>query len=228
MSLTAVEDGLKRKALQALAASRTFGALERSALDHLASAGHPVPLEHGAVLFQRGDEGDAVFVVLEGELEVRTVGRDGRELRIAALPAGSLIGEMAALDGASRSADVVAARRCQLWRISRTALLGALKAHPDAALALLAELSGRLRAANAALELVSRRDLEAQLAFLLLAERNRTGLVVLTQTEMARRIGFSREKVNRRLHAWAAEGWVAIDRQGVQVKAAERLQSLAP
>ena len=228
MSSTTVEDGLKRKAVAALAASRTFGALDRRALDHLAAAGHTVPLERGAVLFLKGDEGDAAFVVLEGELEVRTVGKDGRELRIAALPAGSLIGEMAALDGASRSADVVAARRCQLWRISRTALLDTLKAHPDAALAVLAELSGRLRSANAALELASRRDLEAQLAYLLLAERNRAGVVTLTQTEMARRIGFSREKVNRRLHAWAHEGWVVIDRQGVQVQAPEQLAALAP
>jgi len=45
---------------------------------------------------------------------------------------------------------------------------------------------------------------------------------------MARRIGFSREKVNRRLHAWAGEGWVALERQGVQVKVPERLAALAP
>jgi CRP-like cAMP-binding protein len=228
MSSVAAEDGLKRKALAALAASRTFGALDRTALDHLASAGHSVALERGAALFLKGDQGDAAFVVLEGELEVRTVGKDGRELRIAAHAPGGLIGEMAALDGAARSADVVAARRCLLWRIPRTALLGTLTAHPGAALALLAELSGRLRAANAALELASRRDLEAQLAFLLLSERNRVGAVALTQTEMARRIGFSREKVNRRLHAWADEGVVAIERQGVLVRVPERLAALAP
>lgn len=197
-------------------------------LEHLAAAGQPVSLERGAPLFLKGDEGDAAFVVLEGELEVRTIGKDGRELRIAAHAPGGLIGEMAALDGAPRSADVAAATRCALWRIPRSALLETLKAHPAAALALLAELSGRLRAANAALELASRRDLEAQLAFLLLAERNRAGVVALTQTEIARRIGFSREKVNRRLHAWADEGWVALERRGVQVKIPERLAALAP
>jgi CRP/FNR family transcriptional regulator, cyclic AMP receptor protein len=228
MSSTTVEDGLKRKALAALAASRTFGALDRAVLEHLAAAGHPVSLERGSPLFLKGDEGDAAFVVLEGELEVRTIGKDGRELRIAAYASGGLIGEMAALDGAPRSADVVAARRCALWRVPRSALLDTLTAHPAAALALLAELSGRLRAANGALELASRRDLEAQLAFLILAERNRAGVVTLTQTEIARRIGFSREKVNRRLHAWAAEGWVALERQGVQVRAPERLAGLAP
>jgi len=227
MSSTGVEEGWRR-ASAALRASPIFGVLPPAALDQLARAGHPVALERGAVLFLKGDEGDAAYVVLEGELEVRTVGKDGKELRIATHPEGGLIGEMATLDGAQRSADVVAARRCRLWRAPRTALLETLRGHPDAALALLAELTGRLRSANAALERASGRHLEAQLAFLLLSERNRVGAVALTQTEMARRIGFSREKVNRRLHAWALEGLVAIERQGVLVKAPERLGALAP
>ena len=222
------EDGWRRRASAALASSRIFGVLSASALDQLVRAGHPVALERGAVLFLRGEDGDAAYVVLEGELEVRTVGKDGKELRIAAQPEGGLIGEMAALDGAPRSADVVAARRCRLWRVPRSALLETLRTHPEAALTLLAELTGRLRSANAALERASGRHLEAQLAFLLLSERNRVGAVALTQTEMARRIGFSREKVNRRLHAWADEGVVAIERQGVLIRAPERLQALAP
>jgi CRP-like cAMP-binding protein len=228
MSLPEGVDGWSRRASAALASSPIFGVLPQGALDQLARSGHLVALERGAVLFVRGEDGDAAFVVLEGELEVRTVGRDGKELRIAVHPEGGLIGEMAALDGAKRSADVVAARRCRLWRVPRAALLETLRGHPEAALALLAELAARLRAANAALERASRRDLEAQLAFLLLSERNRAGAVALTQTEMARRIGFSREKVNRRLHAWAAEGVVAIERHGVLVRAPERLAALAP
>jgi CRP-like cAMP-binding protein len=228
MSSAGSEEGWRGRALSALASSRIFGVLPASALNQLAHAGHPVTLELGALLFQKGEDGDAAFVVLEGELEVRTVGKDGRELRIAALPEGALIGEMAALDGAQRSADVVAARRCRLWRVPRSALFETLRSHPEAALALLMELTGRLRAANAALERASRHDLEAQLAFLLLSERNRLGAVALTQTEMARRIGFSREKVNRRLHAWADEGVVAIERQGVLIRLPERLAALAP
>lgn len=228
MSATAGEEGWRRRASAALASSRIFGVLSAPALDQLVRAGHQVSLERGAVLFLKGEDGDAAFVVLEGELEVRTVGRDGKELRIATHPEGGLIGEMAVLDGAPRSADVVAARRCTLWRAPRVALLETLRKQPEAALALLTELTARLRAANAALERASRHDLEAQLAFLLLSEHNRLGTVALTQTEMARRIGFSREKVNRRLQAWADEGLVTIERQGVLIRAPGRLRALAP
>jgi hypothetical protein len=45
---------------------------------------------------------------------------------------------------------------------------------------------------------------------------------------MARRIGFSREKVNRKLHVWARAGWVAVERQGVLIRRLEPLEQLAP
>jgi CRP-like cAMP-binding protein len=222
------EADFRRRALAALAANGVFAALPPEALAELAEAGHPANLERGTPLFLKGDEGDAAFVVLEGELEVRTISKEGRELRIAAYPAGGLIGEMAVLDGAPRSADVVAARRSLLWRLPRAAVLDALTRNPKAAIALLAELTRRLRAANGALELASRRNLDAQLASLLVAEKNRTNHVVLTQTEMARRIGFSREKVNRKLHAWAGQGLVSVEPQGVLIKQIEAVRRLAP
>jgi CRP-like cAMP-binding protein len=214
--------------MAALASSSIFGALDPAALASLAASGHLVALEHGATLFLRGEEGDAAYVVLDGELEVRALSEEGRELRIAALAGGAVVGEMSVLDGAARSADVVGARRSTLWRLPRAAVLAALRDHPEAAIALMIELSGRLRAANARLELVSRRRLENQLAALLVAEQNRQGVVAMAQTEMARRIGFSREKVNRQLHRWSATGWLALERRGVRLLQSEALRQLAP
>jgi DNA-binding transcriptional regulator LsrR (DeoR family) len=51
-------------------------------------------------------------------------------------------------------------------------------------------------------------------------------LVALTQTEIARRIGASREKVNRKLHEWVSEGWVAISRSGVRLLQRRELTAL--
>ena len=61
----------------------------------------------------------------------------------------------------------------------------------------------------------------------MIARRNRLGFVTLTQTEMARLTGYSREKINRKLHAWAEKGWVAVERTGVAVKQAAPLQAIA-
>jgi CRP/FNR family transcriptional regulator, cyclic AMP receptor protein len=200
-----------------LAASLVLGRLDHEARLTLARGGRPLELDAGQMLFEAGAPGDAAFVVLEGELEVRRQTLDGRELRISALQAGAVVGEMAVLDGAPRSADVIAVRRSRLWRIPRAALLRLIERDSEAALGLLAELSRRLRAADAELEAARLLDLGGRLARLLLSERSPRQLVALTQTEMARRLGHSREKVNRKLASWAKSGWVEVTREGVRI-----------
>lgn len=209
--------------LAALAQSPVLGVLDDAARGRLAASGASVALAAGALLFQAGDPGDAAFVLLSGELEVKTQGPDGREVRLIALRPGAVVGEMAVIDGAARSADVCATRKSRLWRVPRSALIEALEHDPRAALALMGELSRRLRAANAAFEAQRLFDLGGRLAQLLLAERSGRAPVAMTQTEMARRLGLSREKVNRKLHAWAERGWVELTGSGVRVVEEERL-----
>lgn len=193
----------------------------------LARAGGPLDLEPGGLLCQAGDPGDAVFVILDGEIEIRRLSTGGRELRLMALGAGALVGEMAVFDGGARSADMVASRRTRLWRLPRQALLDTLEAEPKALLALIAELSRRLRAANAALEARSTLDLGGRLAGLLMAEQTGRGLVPLSQSELARRLGASREKVNRKLREWNASGWVETTPAGLRILGETRLRSLS-
>lgn len=217
---------LRRSVAQAIGSSQVLQVLSEAGRLRLADVGSPVDLAPGAVLCQAGDPGDAVFVVLEGEIEVRATSAGGRDVRFLALGAGALVGEMAALDGGPRSADMVAARRCRLWRIPRAALVEALEAEPRAAVALIAELSRRLRATNAALEAETVLDLGGRLARLLVAEAGARGVVALTQTEIARRLGASREKVNRKLHDFAGEAWIELTPAGIRLRQPARLQAL--
>jgi CRP-like cAMP-binding protein len=210
----------------AIRASSVLHLLPERSRARLAAAGSAIELKAGTVLFQAGDPGDAAYVVLSGEIEVRQVSAGGRDLRHTALGPGALVGEMAALDGGARSTDVVAARRTRLWRIPARALLEVLEADPPTAVALMAEFSRRLRVANAELQAATSLDLAGRVARLLVTERGPKDLVVLTQTEMARRIGASREKVNRKLHAWAAEGWVEVEPAGVRLLDLPRLKAL--
>ena len=217
----------QRGASEVLRASTVFSILSESALERLVAAGSPVALQPGDFVCRIGDAADAAYVVLSGELEIRTVGLDGRELRFTAFTVGALVGEMAVLDGGNRSADMAAARRTTLWRIPRDALFRALEQEPRAALAVIAELSRRLRRLNQAMEQVTRLDLGGRLAILLLDACNRNSVVAMTQTEMARRLGFSREKVNRKLHQWAGEGVVEIGSAGVTIVLPKSLEVLS-
>jgi CRP-like cAMP-binding protein len=211
-----IESGLSRALL--------FQVFSEDQRRRLAASGQVVTLPAGALLCQKGDPGDAAYLVLEGELEVRAVAANGEMVRLAALGRSELAGEMALLDGGERSADMVATRRTRLLKLTRAALLDSLLAEPRAAVALIEALSRRLRETDEALEVSQLMDLGGRLARLLLAEAGPQMLVPLTQGQLAYRIGASREKVNRKLSQWAREGLVAVTRSGVRVLSPDGLR----
>ena len=97
----------------------------------------------GSALVRAGDAGRSFFVLLDGTAKVMRVGgRAGR------LGKGDYFGEMALLDGAPRSADVVAEGEVLALTIDRSGFTKLLSAEPMLAQALLRTLAARLRAAE--------------------------------------------------------------------------------
>ena len=94
----------------------------------------------GGPIFRAGDEGDAFYVVLDGNVQVHASG--GRKVKLGA---GDYFGEMALLDGARRSATVEAVGEVLTMRIGRSAFAKLLKQEPQIAVALLAKLADRIR-----------------------------------------------------------------------------------
>ena len=215
--MSAIANDSHTKVLAALSSSEVLCALSPDACANLAERGAHVDLEMGAYLARVGDPGDAVYVILDGEIEVRASTTGGRDVVLMEMKHGEIVGEMDALDGGARTTDLVAARRAHLWRIPRHALIETLEAEPKAAVAMLAELSGRLRRTNVALESRATLDLGGRLAQLLVSERSARDLIALTQSELARRLGASRETVNRKLHEWTLKGWVEVTQAGVRL-----------
>lgn len=210
----------------ALAKAELMAALSDGTRARLAKQGQPCTIESGKLLFAKGDKGDALYVLLEGEVEVRSSTEAGKDVRIAALKPFALIGEMAVLDGGVRSADIAAIRKSRFLRIHRDQAIAALESEPKALLKLVAEMSRRLRHADAAIEDAHTLDLGGRLALRLLEEAGEATAVTLTQTEIARRIGASREKVNRKLHEWVDEGWISMGRAGIKLVARDKLKAL--
>ncbi len=210
----------------ALAKAELMAALSEATLKRLAKQGQPCTVESGKLLFAKGDKGDALYVLLEGEVEVRTSTESGKDVRMASLMPPAVIGEMAVLDGGTRSADICAIRKSRFLRIHRDQAIAALESEPQALLKLIAEMSRRLRHADSALEDAHTLDLGGRLALRLMEEAGDGASVTLTQTELARRIGASREKVNRKLHEWVDEGWISMGRAGIKLVARDKLKSL--
>jgi CRP-like cAMP-binding protein len=122
---------------------------------------------------------------------------------------------MGVLDGGPRSADVRASCRTELWRIGRRAVMDVLREEPSSGLALLAMMAQRLRVADALLQERALLDLGGRLARLLLESEG--AVIAQSQGEMARLIGASRERVNRKLGDWRTKGWIDLGSFGVKV-----------
>jgi signal transduction histidine kinase len=119
-------------------------------LGRLAAVAETVELAPGTILLREGEAGDALFVVLTGELAVSK--RSGNaDIPLAVVGPGEVQGELAVLEGRPRSATVRAVGPATLLRLRRDALLDVLGRQPELALALLRTIAGRLRATESLL-----------------------------------------------------------------------------
>lgn len=187
------------------------------------------PAATGAILFREGDAGDALYVVAEGELRVVVSSPSGEEVTIARLGPGEACGDLSLIDGRTRSASAVAARPSRLLVVRREDFIEWLRTRPDAALALLATLSLRIRRANEALSDFAFMDVAHRLAKCLLesnAMAGSDGVVRVTQAELASMLGVSRESVNKELNNFARQGWITLGRGSVRIEDEQALRSL--
>jgi CRP-like cAMP-binding protein len=110
-----------------------------------------VTFESLAIAVREGDPGDAMYLILEGELRVRMI-RRGKESILATLQAGDFFGDISLLDEGPRSADVVANERSTLLKISTASFARLRREAPALAEPFLHALSqilvGRLRLLN--------------------------------------------------------------------------------
>jgi CRP-like cAMP-binding protein len=108
-------------------------------LEELRRIGDEVSFAPGEVIFEAGDQADALFVVLEGEAQVDVGGRFHR------LGHGDVFGEMALLSSDRRLATVRAVEPMRAVRIEADAFLSLLREHPEVGVSLLRTLVLRLR-----------------------------------------------------------------------------------
>jgi CRP-like cAMP-binding protein len=207
---------MSSKAADVLARNSVFQVLSPARRRMLAENGSSVQLSKDDVLFRRGDTADAAFAIIAGEIEVTIKGPDDRDVFIAKLGNGTVVGEMGVLDGVSRSADARATRRTELWRIDAKLVTEALREEPNSAIALLGVLARRIRDTDALVERTSSMDLGKRLARLLLDE-SVTGRIIYNQSDMAHLIGASREAVNRKLARWKKARWIELNATGLHV-----------
>ena len=152
-------DATARSAKISSPRSPFFDGLTREALSLIAQVTTEESHALGTRIFQYGDPGDKLFIILEGKVRIsREVAGMGEEA-LAVLGPGQVFGEMALLDESPRSADARAHERCRLLVITKDAFDDLLFMHKDLAYEVLwaacAMLSARLRETNDKLTFLS-------------------------------------------------------------------------
>jgi CRP/FNR family transcriptional regulator, cyclic AMP receptor protein len=199
-----------------LARNSVFSVLSPLRRRALAERGIPVKLIAGGKLFSRGDPPDAAYAIINGEIEVTIQSPDGRDVFIASLGAGTVIGELGVLDGVPRTADAHATRKTELLKIGRNLVTDALKEEPLSALALLGVLATRLRDTDHLVDRNASMDLGKRLARLIL-EEGVNGRIVYKQADLAHLVGATREAVNRKLSRWRKSKWIMLNHTGLHI-----------
>lgn len=190
--------------------------LPQPVLDAATAVGGVRRFEAGDILFHEGDACDTVYVLLSGSLKVYSRHDNGREVVYNVLAPGELLGEMV-LDGGPRSASVQALEPSECLVVEGDDVRGLLRAHPEFAETLVLKLIARLRHATRtirgmALEGVYERVVSLLEQTAVECAGQRCVPRNLTQAEIARRVGASREMVNHVLGDLIRGGFIHKDR----------------
>ncbi|MCC7023964.1 MAG: Crp/Fnr family transcriptional regulator [Thermomicrobiales bacterium] len=177
----------------------------------------------GAVILTASQPGEVAYVILEGTLKVSVLQDNGRELTLALLGPGEIVGELSLADRSGRSADVVALEPATLVWIDRASFDRLRRDIPAVTENLLRLLARRLRLSNAQLQAMATLDVHGRVARQLLALADALGETLpdgavriplrITQSDLASLVGATRVRVNEVLVGFTRRHLIDVDRQ---------------
>jgi CRP-like cAMP-binding protein len=209
-----------------LAGTALFGSLGAQDLAGVAALCARRTYAKGQFLCYQGDPGDRLFVVASGLVKVTLTSEQGGEMVLVTLGPHEVLGELAVIDQAPRSASVVAVVPTTVLMLSRPVLLDLMGSHPAVRDALLTSVGALVRRLTEQAGDLVFLDLSERLAKLLLRlaeEGGHAGDPVvldlgLTQSDLAGMIGGSRPAVNRALQSLAARGLIELSGQAIVLR----------
>ena len=173
--------------------------------------------ESGKFIFLEDSEGEQCFFVIKGSVKVTRLSKDGREVILAMLNEGEFFGELALLDGESRSANVIALEETEVLTLNREDFLVVLHDYPQIAIQLLKEMAHRLRKSDRQIASLSLSDAEKRIALCIIRFADEQGVIkrgqvsipkMPIQQDIANMAGTSRETVSRAINLLEKEHFI--------------------
>jgi CRP-like cAMP-binding protein len=212
--------------IAALRNTTLFGGLNEAELQVLAEHAVERRLARDEILFIAGDEAQGLFVIVAGSLRAFREGVDGREQVIHVERAGATIAELPVFDDKPYPSTVAAEEETVVLFLDKREVRTLCLKYPLIALAALKLLAGRLRKCAELVEALSLHEVDQRLARWLLNEARVRGgrkgetlevALVLTNQQIAARIGSVREVVSRALNRLQNNGLIVIEGRTVRI-----------
>ncbi len=207
--------------VKALKQTALFGDLPESELSDLAELAFEKRLKRDEILFSAGEISQGLFVIISGSLRAFREGVDGREQVVHVERAGATIAELPVFDEGPYPSTVAAEEDSVVLFIDKRVIRSLCDKQPAFALSALKLLAGRLRKCAELVEALSLREVDQRLARWLLTEARSRGKrhvgksleinLVLTNQQIAARIGSVREVVSRALNRLQQNDLIVIE-----------------
>ncbi len=211
---------------QAIKSVPLFADLTEKELSLLLASGVRRKFPSKNIVFQEGEPGDFLLVILSGKVKVLLSGKEGHEFILTMLGPGSFFGEMALLESGPRSATVMTVEPSEFFRIEKQGFADLLKTHPNIALKILKSLSQRLRKATEQIRSLVMFDIYGRVGRCLLnlaetqGQQENGKFIILNRPsfqELAQMVGCSRETLSRALKILRSNRCLTITRNTIVI-----------
>lgn len=213
-----------------------FAALDKEAQLRLAERLTERSYKKGSFIFLQGDHGEALYVLVKGLLKVVVTSEQGEEMLLVTLAPPAVFGELSVIDGGLRSASVEVVEASTVLRLERSTFTELGQRCPALTFGLLRAVSGLLRRLTDQASDFVFLDLPGRVAKLLLrlAETQGAGSpelpvldLHLTQSDLAKMVGGSRQSVNQALRSLARRGCIELRGRTIVLKRPDLLRARA-
>ncbi len=177
----------------------------------------------GTLIFSQGDESDGIFIIRQGKIKVFMSDESGKEMLIAILGPGEIVGEVASLDGQPRTASVSATVDTRVSRIGLAEFKKFLEDNPDLAFEIIRILTSRMRDHATSISNLAFKNVYGRVVWLLEkhSEQNDNGTFTVnrkfTQQDIGDMVGSSREMVSRVISELVKGEYISNDQKIITI-----------
>jgi len=203
-----------------------FNSLMDASLNTLAASLRLQTVRQGQVIFHKGDEGTALYIIKSGAVKIVLSSRLGAEIIASIHSEGDFFGEMALLDGEPRYADAIAVKPSEMLVLRQNDFFSFIQSDINAARSILYSLTRRLRKTHDLLRDICWLTISQRLAKLILELGNIYGLkeekgifidLALTQKELGDMVGATRESINKELKTLRTKGIIEMASNRIKI-----------